>query len=267
MAFWESTWRERGDAVKLAYGETSPPATVISFTWRDRVRCPGACALPLPPIEASRDPIRHRRDDWLYLTMGLSQPLDRKQVKAEREAGKSYSSYGFELGFIVPDRCEWPADALYGFVTHITDGVKIKWGDRFAFGFTEQPGDKLGGFTGNAEKLGVTPFGNIRAVLFWRYLFPDWEFLTSTGKFMVLVATGITEREWQAAKETTTVHLLLLLCRSGIGQRTLVNRRCLFDSRRWQDEWDKIKARDPAVCDRELEAGVGQWHLVKPDLG
>ena len=161
MTFWERTWEERGDALKLAYGDTSPPETVISFSWRDRIRCPGACALPLPPIEASRDPVRHRRDDWLYLTMGLSQPLDRKQVKAEREAGKSYSSYGFELGFVVPDQCKWPADALYGFVTHITDGVEIKWGDRFAFGFTEHPGGALGGFTGHPEQLGVTPFGNI----------------------------------------------------------------------------------------------------------
>ena len=98
--------------------------------------------------------------------MGLSQPLDRNQVKAEREAGKSYSSYGFELGFIVPDQCEWPADALYGFMTHITDGVDIKWGDRFAFGFTEQAGGKLGCFSGHPEELGVTPFGNTRAVLF-----------------------------------------------------------------------------------------------------
>jgi hypothetical protein len=193
--------------------------------------------------------------------MGLSQPLDQKQVKAE-PAGRS--TYGFELGFIVPDRSDWPADALYGFVTHITDGVEIKWGDRFEFGFTRQPGGRLGGFTGDPEQLGVVPHGNIRAVLFWRYLFPDWKFFTSTGRFMVLVATGITEREWKAAQDTTTVHLLLLLCHSGIGQRTLVNRKCLLESPRWQDEWEKIRARDPEDCDRELEAGVGQWHLASP---
>lgn len=81
---------------------------------------------------------------------------------------------------------------------------------------------------------------------------------------MVVIATGITEREWHVAKETTTVHLLLLLCRSGIGQRTLVNRRCLLDSRHWRDERDRIKGRDLEECDRELEARVGQWHLAKP---
>jgi len=89
MTFWKRTWQERSDILKLAYGDTSPPETVISFSWRDRIRCPGACALALPPVEASRDPVRHRRDDWLYLTMGLSQPVDLEQLQAEREAGKS----------------------------------------------------------------------------------------------------------------------------------------------------------------------------------
>jgi hypothetical protein len=267
MNFWERTWVEHGDVLKRAYGYTSPPETVISFSWPDRPRCPGACALALPPVESSRDPLRHRRDDWLYLTMGLSQPLDRKQVKAEREDGRSYSAYGIELGFVVPNQCDWPADALHGFMTHITDGVDIKWGDRFAFGFTELPDGRLGGFTGNPEQVGVPAVGNIRAVLFWRYLFPDWEFVTSTGKFMVLIATGITDHEWQAAKETTTVHLQLLLCLSGIGQRTIVERRCLFASSRWQEEWDRIKGWAPEECDRVLEAGVGQWHLARPPSG
>ena len=85
----------------------------------------------MPPIEESRDPTRHRRDDWLYLTMGLSQPLDQKQLDAERKAGKLYSSYGIELGFIVPKESNWPSEALCAFVSHITDGVDIKWGDRF----------------------------------------------------------------------------------------------------------------------------------------
>ena len=190
--------------------------------------------------------------------MGLSQPLDKQQLEEERAAGKSYSAYGFELGFLVPEKAAWPVDALYGFMSHITEGVNIQWGDRFAFGFTEQPGGRLGGFTGNPETLGITPFGSIRAVLFWRYLFPDWEFLTSTGKFMVLIATGITAREWQAAKDTTTLHLMLLLHRAGIGQRTLVDRQCLFDKPRWQDEWEKIKTRNGEDCDRELEESVGQ---------
>ena len=264
MEFFERTWEERGDALKLAFGETSPPEMVISFSWPDRIRCPGSCALVFPPIRESRDPVRHQRDDWLYLTMGLSQPVDREQVKAERKAGKSYSSHGFELGFIVPAECAWAADGLYGFISHITDGVQIKWGDRFAFGVARLPNRELATFTGHPKDVAVVPFGQIRAVLFWRYLFPDWEFVASVGKFMILIATGITEREWQLAKETTTAHLLLLLCLASVGQRTLVDRRCLLDSPRWQDEWARIRALDAEACDRELVAGVGRWHLTKP---
>jgi len=148
-------------------------------------------------------------------------------------------------------------------MTHITDGVRIQWGERFAFGLRQQSDGSLGCFTGRPEQLGITPFGNLRAVLFWRYLFPDWEFATSTGKFMVFVATGITQREWQAAKETSTANVLLLLCRAGIGQRTLITRPCVFDDPRWQEEWDHIKTRDPQDCDRELEAGIGQWKLAR----
>jgi hypothetical protein len=256
MPFWERTWQERADAIKLAYGDTEPPDSVYSFSLTDRLLCPGACALALPPCLASRDPRRHPRTDWLYLTMGLSQPLDKEQLQAERATGRSYSAHGFELGFVVPDRATWPIHALDGFVSHITDGVNIKWGDGFAFGFTQEPNGSIAGFTGRPEELGVPPLGNIRAVLFWRYLFPDWEFLTSTWKFMVLVATGITALEWQLAKETTTAHLMLLLHRCGIGQHTCIDRPCLLEDPRWQIEWKKIKGRDPEDCDRELEAGV-----------
>jgi hypothetical protein len=197
--------------------------------------------------------------------MGLSQPLDERQLDEEREAGKSYSSYGFELGFVVPDHCEWPTDALYGFITHITDGVELGWGHRFAFGFAERPSGDLGVFTGHPEDVGASPIGEIRAVVFWRYLFPDWEFLTSTGKFMILIATGITEREWEAAKETISAHVMLLLCRSGVGQRTLVNRKCLLDNPKWEAEWREIKTLHPEECMREIDDGVGRWHLDMPE--
>jgi hypothetical protein len=98
MGFWERTWQERGDEIRRFFGETEPPGMVVSYSWRDRIRLPGACALQLPPVEESRDPMRHRRDEWLYLTLGLSQPLNRAQMEAERAVGKSYSARGFELG-------------------------------------------------------------------------------------------------------------------------------------------------------------------------
>ena len=134
MSFWEHTWQERADAIKLAYGETLPADMVKSFSWSDNpFRCPGACALCFPPIAECRDPVRHRRDDWLYLTMGLSQPHDKKQVERERAASKSYSAFGMEFAFIVPQQADWPAEALYYFMTYMTDGEYIKWGESQTF--------------------------------------------------------------------------------------------------------------------------------------
>jgi len=262
MGFWERTWQERADVVTLAYGPTSPPDTVISFSWTDDpLRCPGACALRFPPIHESRYPIRHRRDDWLYLTMGLSQPLDKEQVENEKTAGKSYSAYGIEFAFVVPTEESWPSEALYYFMTYMTEGEEIQWGDRFPFRFYRTNNGDLAVQTGNPST--VSPVGSIRAVLFWPFLFPDWEFLTSTGKFMILVATGITEREWEAAKRTTTAHLLLLFCRAGVGQRTLPERQCLFADARWSREWADVERMSPEDCEREIESGIGRWHLVE----
>ena len=263
MGFWERTWQERGDAIKLAYGETSPKDTVESFSWEDDpFRCPGACALCLPPIPEGRDPIRHRRDDWLYLTMGLSQPLDKNEVKRRKAAGDSYSNFGIEFAFVVPEEAKWPMEALYFFMTYMIDGEDIKWGDRFPFIFHRKADGQLEVYTGKYS--GIRPFGAIRAVLFWPFLFPDWQLLTSTGKFMVMVATGITQREWELAKQTSTAHVLLLLCRAGITQRTLPERECLLASARWQQEWENIQAMSPEQCEKEIEAGIGRWHLARP---
>lgn len=252
MGFWERTWQERRDEIYRAYGDTWPPDTVHAFSWDD-IRCPGACALALPPLEQSREPVRHRREDWLYLSLGLSQPIDKKQFQAEREAGKQYSAFGLEFAFLTPKESPWAIEALYYFMTYMTEGEYINWGDRFPFLFHLRE-ETLAVMTGNPKKDQVTPVGKIRAVLFWPFLFPDWEFVTTTGKFMVMIATGITQQEWDLAKRTTTAHVMLLLQRSGIGQRTIHDRACLLESSRWQNEWTRIEPMDPNDCMAELQS-------------
>jgi hypothetical protein len=165
-----------------------------------------------------------------------------------------------EMAFVAPERADWPVQALYYFMTYMTEGEYIKWGDRFPLVFERRSNGELGVCTGNIEGRGITAVGAIRAVLFWPFLFSDRQFFTSTGKFMVMVATGITEREWDLAKKTTTVHLLLLLCRAGIGQRTLPERACLLRKPRWQEEWAAIEKMSPQQCEAEIEAGIGRWH-------
>src|SRR5688572_21796548 len=104
MGFWERTWRERSAEIERLFGKTEPPDTVTAFHHRESFLCPGACALTFPPREESRDPPRHRRDDWLYLSLGLSQPLDRKQVDKARAAGSASSGYGIEFAFVTREQ-------------------------------------------------------------------------------------------------------------------------------------------------------------------
>ena len=74
--------------------------------------------------------------------------------------------------------------------------------------------------------------------------------------FMILVATGITKAEWEFAKRTTTVHLLLLLCRAGIAQRTIPERPCLMSNPHWLAEAALIEGISPEECEAEIESGI-----------
>jgi suppressor of fused protein SUFU len=261
MGFWERTWKEREQEIRRRFGPTDPPDHVVAFSWSD-VRIPGACALVFPPVERSPTlELLHPRSYWLYLTLGLTQPIDKKQFERDRQAGKQFSSYGFELGFLTRERCDWPIDALYIFMSHITEGLELNWGDRFAFGFSERQVGVLDVFTAAPTAVGLEPLGNIRAVLFWPYLMPDTTFITSTGKGMIYIATGITLDEWELCKATTTPQLLLLLCRAGILQLTDPRRESVLKSPRWRDEWKKTESLGGEKADAELEAGIGRWYL------
>jgi hypothetical protein len=256
MTFWERTWKEREDEVRRRFGPTDPPNWVHSFSWND-LRLPSACALVFPPAQKTDDPrgAWHERSEWLYVTLGLTQPLDKKQMQKEREAGRQYSAYGFELGMLTDAKCQWPIQALYLFTTHVTEGVRLNWGDRFAFGLRKSEAGKLEPFTGHPSTSGIEPANELRAVLFWPYLLKDSSFVTSTGKAMIYIATGITEDEWALAKATTTAHLLLLLCRAGIGQRTVPDRPSVMTDERWREEWERIKSLHGEEAHAEVERG------------
>jgi hypothetical protein len=262
MGFWEQTWRERSQELERVFGQTEPPDTVTAFTWNESFLCPGACALTLPPIEASRDPLRQQRNDWLYLSLGLSQPLDRKQVAEERAAGKSFSAFGIEFAIVTPTAGPWASEVLDYLVRYVVAGDDIQWGDRFPFGFHRRASGELGAYTGNITGTEIVSVNHLRALVFWPLLFPDSTVLTSTGKFLLMAATGITQGEWDYAKQTTSAHLLLLLCRSGIVQRTLPSRRCLMQTQRWREEAAALERLTPEQCEAEIDAGVGRWHLM-----
>ncbi|HEY7330940.1 MAG TPA: hypothetical protein VH592_25100 [Gemmataceae bacterium] len=71
---------------------------------------------------------------------------------------------------------------------------------------------------------------------------------------MIFIATGITEDEWELAKSTTTAHVLLLLCRAGVGQRTNPGRQSVLNDPRWRAEWTQIARLEGEEAHAEVEA-------------
>lgn len=251
--YWERTWIERSEEVERVFGPTEPPGIVTSFSWTDKIRSPGACALTFPPIEAQRDPIRQARSGWLFLTLGLSQPPDEKWVRAAREAGNPWSGYGFEMAMITPEREDWVFSALRLWMQQATDGEPTGVGHRFPFGLCRNAEGALVPFIGYAETFRVEPIGTIRAALHWPLRHRDHVIRTSTGKFEVLVAIGITADEWQFAKETSSAHLQLLLCKAGVNQQTLINRPSVLRDDLLRTERQRLVSLSPEQCWQELQ--------------
>lgn len=263
-AWWEQTFDERSAAFILAFGDTEPSNTVISFSW-DFPRIPGACALEFPTIEKQSNPPRERRDDWLFVTQGLSQPFSKEEMAAKKQSGSSFSARGFEFGLLLKSHAKWASTLLYQLTTYITDpdGAPIKWGDRFPIHFYNT---SKGLWVSPGIPDGThEPAGEIRALLMWPYIHSASPICTSTGKFLIMVGTGITQDEWDAAKQTSTAHVLLLLCRAGIGQRTVPTRRSVLSDPRWAADWREIQSLSDKAVQAELDIGKTRWNLHPDD--
>jgi hypothetical protein len=100
----------------------------------------------------------------------------------------------------------------------------------------------------------ISPTGETRALLFWKYRLQPKPLWTSTGYFDILIGTMITQGEWQMAKETSAAHIVLLLSRAGIGQESDPERRPLTAEPRWSVEWDEIRALSDEDVLGRLEA-------------
>jgi hypothetical protein len=227
-AWWSRTWEERRDEIEAAVGPIQ--GEVVSFSWQPTPRIPGACALTIPPVA--------RRREWLYLSMGVSQPRSESQDRACRTRGETHSGFGYELGVLTSEAASWAPELLYELITYFTEppASPLGCGDRIAFGQYAVDGVRHV-FVGGVD---IEPIGELRGLLVWPYRQRP-HFLTSTGKADLLIATGITEGEWSLAKEMSSQHLILLLARCGVGQTTDLARRCVCQSVEAMAAWSDIK--------------------------
>jgi hypothetical protein len=242
--WWERTFKEREETLRDTFGISDPPGWVHSFSWTDfDDMIPGACALAFPP--------QGRRDHWLYLSHGLTQPECKSEAKASEKSG-----YGYEFALITRERCEWPIDALYWILTYCKQSEqRLDLGHRLPFWFNlGANGNLLSTIGGEPENA----HGATRAMLFWLYRAAPNRFITETGYFWILSGTTITSDEWQLAKDTSSVHLLLLLLRAGVGQICDVARHSVLDDPEGRATWNKLQQLSLDEAESQLEAALGQ---------
>lgn len=218
---WKSRWEERGQAVQQILGDTISPGSGTSFSWTDDI-LPGACALTFSPKLAS--------DGFLYLTLGLTQPL--------RSTDKAFP---WEISIRTNGLEEWPCDLLYQLLTQwLWEKGDMGFGYHLPFVFFTDRGGKLwSGISDDVSELNVV--GSIRGLYLWtdeRHL----SFKTSAGDFGLLAVVGVTEDEDRLAYSTTPAHLMLLLRRMGISQICDPYRRSVLSIPGATDQWRRIES-------------------------
>jgi len=241
--WWMEKFRERQELLYTTFGATSPKDKVFAFFWDDaKIRIPGACAMTFPPRDSERS-------EWFTITNGLAQPQSPQDVTGPGAA----SGYGWEFALLTKEKTPWRTDLLKQLMTYVKMSRSlIRRGDRIPVGFFR---DKLGDsypWIKAVHEGDPTPVGEARALLFWPYMQHPGSFTTSVGTFGIMIATTITGTEWEMAKQTSSVHLLLLLFRAGIGQMSDPDRRPVTEDAKWLDEWHRIRSLATVEAERLL---------------
>lgn len=264
LQWWEETWGERQAEVERVYGASHPPGSpegyVIAFDWDD-VSIPGGCCLVFPPRELSEP--WHR--DWIYASLGLTQPGSPDEVRVPPrgadegendegdEAAADRAGHRAELGLVLVEPAGWAANVLRQLMWYVRAEMPIGAGDRMPFGAERTPGGSIDANIGDQAGDGVPLVGEMRALLFWPYLAARSTFTTATGSFSLLVGTAITAGEWELAKRLSSEHLLVLLHRAGVGQRSDLDRRCLTTDAAAAEHLRAVESMSREAAEAEVE--------------
>lgn len=244
--WWLGVWQQREKALTEAYGESLPPGapagTVIGMPpeLQGADKIPGGSIYMFPPKPEAKRP------HWLFATLGLSQPLKRDHVKEIDPYNPAPSRTGFELAIAVTEPADWGVIALFQLAQlSLNPPAAIRSGSRLPFMFAK-PKDQEVSLANIIPILQQPPAdyqltGQIVSLVLWPAFDRDGPFVTDTGRFDLLVGTGVTMDEWELAKTTSSIHLLWLLQKAGIGQATDPLRKSVLEDERWKKEWESIK--------------------------
>lgn len=217
---WVRRWNERGDSIRAILGQTFEPGMVHPFSWKDHL-LPGACAMTFNTSNGCED-------SWLYMTLGLTQPLNRTD-----------RAFPWEFSVRTKTQEMWPVDLLYQLLS------QWLWekGD-MGFGF-HLPLQFFVGGDGNlwpsiSDAVEVQPVGAIRGLYLWTDA-TNIRFKTSSDEFGLLTVVGVTEDEDCLATSTTPAHLMLLLRRMGVSQICDPFRQSVLLNPGASEEWRQIE--------------------------
>ncbi len=244
--WWERTFQERQQATEAAFGPShpqgSPPGHVVSLglAWppgRPDLILPGACVQVFPP-DAADPATTSAQSGWLYLTSGLSQPLSPGQAwrgvgPVRPDLGDRLSGFGAEFGLLM---------------VYVTAEAVVGDGHRVPFGFHGDPACPSY-FVGPAETFGVTPLDATAGIVLHPLVTGPASIVTSTGWLGLMIGTSVTADELAFARRTTTDHLVLLLTRAGVGQRSVFGRASVLADPRWAAD---VEAMSAAAVDQAL---------------
>jgi hypothetical protein len=187
-----------------------------------------------------------------------------EEVRDRRAGGVKKSGYGWELAVVTGENEPWAIQLLSLLMGYTQEqGARpLDEGHWMPFGFSSRERLLLP-FVGWARELGFEPEGVVQVLAFWPYLFPRSAFATSTGSFGILVATGITTGEFELVEKTSVAHVLLLLCKAGLGQLTDPRRVHVLRDSKHEKEWQRIAKLTEQDAARELRAGIGTWNVLR----
>ena len=235
--WWARVWDERQDAIEAVYGPSEPagyPAGYVrSFDWDD-IEIPSGCCLTCPPVAVGSS-AAEPRPHWLYATLGLTQPDSPEHAK-ELAALPGRHVYAHEYGLLLAEPAEWAPRLLRQLMWFVRTHAPVNAGDRVPFGAEVDEDGKIDANLGDQAADGVPVAGSMRALVVWPNLANTTAFSTSADEFDLLICTAITGPEWDLARRLSSEHLLLLLMRCGVGQRTDLFRDDTTLSPRWGED-------------------------------
>jgi hypothetical protein len=160
------------------------------------------------------------------------------------------SGYGCEFAIAVRVPDPWCLDLLQQLMTYTRIATeRVAPGHRLPTAFFAENDGTHFPWIKSVRHDDPVPMSEIRAIILWPYKAAPKSLQTATGTFGILAATLITGDEWEAAKQTSSAHVLLLLERAGISQLAEPNRRSVTSDRRWRSDWEEIRS----MSDRQVQ--------------